>query len=197
MKRYSFFVAFSALLLTACGGSSESPNQAPTLSLASTVDAYEQTELSITGTASDSDGSIATFTWRVSSGESIELTNADSDTVTFTTPTITSDTSITLTLEVSDDDGAIASSSITVNVTAVNAEPEITLPPMNEANEKETVSIEATVSDSDGEIASYLWEVIGGEPIELRGAETSQVTFTLPRDGVRWYNGVKTNGHRQ
>lgn len=111
----------SALFLTGCGGGDEgtseptptpppATNESPTVSQATIEDALEQEALTLNATASDSDGSIASYSW--SHDASFEFTSSGLNTAeaTFTSPDITEDVTVKFTVTVTDDDGATASS---------------------------------------------------------------------------------------
>jgi hypothetical protein len=42
------------------------------------------------------------------------------------------------------------------------------------------VTLEGSAADADGEVVSYLWEQIGGAPVTLEGADSTNVSFTAP-----------------
>lgn len=123
MKKSLIAAMVLAALASGCGGSSggdstpEPQNQAPVIDppAASTVD--EQTEVSLSVTASDADGTIASYSWNTEAD--LELSGADTSTVTFTAPEVKEDTAIQLTVAVKDDAGATAYANVTVNVNQV------------------------------------------------------------------------------
>jgi len=114
----------SALSLTACGGGSDEgtpptfpeSNLAPTVSVESSS-VKENTTISLAASASDSDGTIASYQWAVTSTHDIELTNANTNTVSFVAPgVVDNDQQVTLSVTVTDDDGATASAQATIDI---------------------------------------------------------------------------------
>ena len=120
-KINSTFLGMLFLTTIGCGSSGPdpepTPNQAPSVS-AENQEGAEGTDITVTATGTDSDGSIAGYAWTQVSGEPVTLTNSDMATVSFTAPAIVEDSDIVLSVTVTDDDGATASASATVTVTA-------------------------------------------------------------------------------
>ena len=90
----------SALIVTGCGGgggdSSDSTppptsNNSPTVSISGDAEVSEGKELSLTAVGSDSDGSIASYSWQAISGPTVTLAGSDSENVSFTAPDIEED----------------------------------------------------------------------------------------------------------
>ncbi|MEP2602820.1 MAG: hypothetical protein ABJH28_15215, partial [Paraglaciecola sp.] len=84
-------------IFTGCGNdsgdSSKSPvinNIAPTISV-SNVSAVETSEVTLSSTATDTDGTIQNYEWIQTSGDSVTLNNADTASASFTAPEITND----------------------------------------------------------------------------------------------------------
>ena len=120
-KKLRVGIFTGALLLAGCGGGggdegtpTPAPppvtNESPTVSQTTIEDALEQEALTLSATASDSDGSIASYSW--SHDASFEFTSSGLSTAeaTFTSPDITEDVTVNFTVTVTDDDGATASS---------------------------------------------------------------------------------------
>ncbi len=128
---YFFRIIFIYLLcsvLSGCGGGGGSsvapPPPPPAKNIAPSVSANsqsvnERSDVAITATASDSDGTIASYAWVQKSGPTVTLSNDTSSTVNFTAPDVTQDTDIVLTITVTDDDGATASADVTITITAI------------------------------------------------------------------------------
>lgn len=120
-------ILLGALLLPGCGGGDDSGggtpttpidpvNQSPTVSITAPAEAIEQVAFTLNATASDSDGSIASYSW--SHDANIELTSSELSVanVTFTTPDITEDIVVNFTVTATDDDGAIATETTSVSI---------------------------------------------------------------------------------
>ncbi|MCW8092023.1 PKD domain-containing protein [Alteromonas sp. ASW11-130] len=127
MQLRTFFgVVISASFLSACGGGSDGndpqpieappPNNAPTLVVADTSVA-EGESVVVEASATDSDGSIASFEWTQKSGPTVAFDNGDS-TITFTAPAVQEDTELTFEVVVTDDDGDSTEETVTVTITA-------------------------------------------------------------------------------
>jgi hypothetical protein len=141
-----------------------------------TVD--ENTQVTLSGSGIDDDGTIASYSWVQTEGVAVTLTNADQASAEFTAPDVKPSETLTFELTVTDDAGATATDSVSVTVTHINASPTISIP-AQEVEEKEAHSIDA-VAEDDGEIASYLWVQTGGTEVELSGATTVTLSFIAP-----------------
>lgn len=115
----------SALIVTGCGGggsdSSDSTppptsNNSPTVSISGDAEVSEGKELSLTAVGSDSDGSIASYSWQAISGPTVTLAGSDSENVSFTAPDIEEDAELVLEVTVTDNEGATKSAQITINI---------------------------------------------------------------------------------
>jgi hypothetical protein len=110
------------LSLIGCGGgdsdSGESPpaNVAPTANAGPEQTVEELTIVTLSGSGTDSDGSIASYGWEQTAGTSVTLSNASSASATFTTPDINADETLVFKLTVTDDDGAENAGSVNINV---------------------------------------------------------------------------------
>ena len=115
---YSLFIIVA---LVGCGGGSEAQidpppvNAAPVIAITSSLDSVlENTSVTLTATAVDTDGSIASVLWKSSNGM---LANTDSLTTVFQAPIYDAANSVvTITLTVSDDDGAESTKTLILNI---------------------------------------------------------------------------------
>lgn len=115
-----------ALALSACGSSNDKddtehnesiPNIAPAVS-GNFGSAAENTSVTLTVSATDSDGSIVSYLWQQSAGPNVEISGATTDSISFTAPSVSEDTAITFNVTVTDDDGDSTTFSDTLTVIA-------------------------------------------------------------------------------
>ena len=134
--------------------------------------------VSLAGTATDSDGTIASYSWTKVSGGAATLANASS--ATLAASGLAAGT-YTFRLTVKDNAGATATDDVivTVNAAAANAAPvanagadkSITLP-------TSSTTLAGTATDADGTIASYAWTKVSGGAATLTNASSATVTVT-------------------
>ncbi|AIY67389.1 carboxypeptidase-like regulatory domain-containing protein [Pseudoalteromonas piratica] len=123
----SCLLVVSALSLIGCGGGSSSKentntnnenivqNIAPSVSLTNQT-VIEKSEVIISASASDTDGTIQSYQWQQTSGINVELSNTTGNQLTFSAPSIVEKTELTFKVTVADDDGAQTSESITLTI---------------------------------------------------------------------------------
>jgi hypothetical protein len=128
MRHFTLGLALTglALLLGGCGGgggggSSSSGgganNVAPTANAGPAQSVNSGATVTLNGSgSSDSDGSIASYTWTQTAGGAVTLSSATVAQPTFTAPTVATATALTFSLVVTDNRGA-ASAASTVNIT--------------------------------------------------------------------------------
>ncbi|WP_158681593.1 PKD domain-containing protein [Microbulbifer pacificus] len=114
----------AGLLLTACGGGGgngggdpASTNLPPTVT-AAPVSIPEGATVSVVATASDADGSIASYRWQQKSGVALALSATDTATISITAPEVTADSTAVLAVTVTDNDGAQATAELVVTILA-------------------------------------------------------------------------------
>jgi gliding motility-associated-like protein len=140
--------------------------------------------LNINGVGTDSDGTITTYSWSKTAGPSVTISGASSANLSLTNLI---EGSYTFRLTVTDDDGATATDnvSITVNAAAVNQIPTVSVgSDRNILLPTNTATINATASDSDGSIASYLWEKRSGPTVTLLNSATVNLTAQDLIEGI-------------
>jgi hypothetical protein len=96
--------------------SGSSINFFPIVNAGETQTVEGNSEVTLSGTATDSDGTISSYSWEQTSGTSVTLTNADSASTSFVAPDMTANETLSFTLTVVDNDGAFSSDAVNVNV---------------------------------------------------------------------------------
>ncbi|GAB3036861.1 hypothetical protein GCM10027098_38800 [Bowmanella dokdonensis] len=177
------------LVLTACGGSgggsesapsptpNPSANQAPVISAAN-VSAIEGEEVTVSATVTDADGQISDYIWQQVSGPEVDFQQPGSASLTFTAPAVEADDRIVFELQVTDNDGAQSKGQISVNV-LFNHPPQFGVEDQTVMEQAEfSLSVEAL--DTDGGIASYVWEQISGPAVANLVTEANRISFSAP-----------------
>ena len=113
-------LAFAGSLpLAACGDDDDgnaSDNTAPTVTLPGTIATSSGRAVTLAGTATDSDGSIASSRFEQISGPAVALNNANSLSASFVAPSVAQRTDLVFRLTVADDRGLLSASNVTVTV---------------------------------------------------------------------------------
>ncbi|MBA6288995.1 PKD domain-containing protein [Colwellia sp. MB3u-4] len=185
LKSISPFVL--ALIITACGGgggSSSTPstpepvkNQSPSANAGANQIVNENTEVSLLGAGSDSDGTIASYIWTQSSGTDVILSTSDSASTSFITPEVTNNEVFTFTLTVTDNEGATETDTITINVNNVNILPSVDAGEDQSVYKNDVIMLSGIGSDTDGSIAQSNWIQTGGTSITLENSDTASASF--------------------
>jgi hypothetical protein len=124
----------------------------------------------LTSTATDSDGTIASYSW-VSTGGSLNPTTSSS--TTWTAPLTPGLQTVTLTVRDNDNGIGVCSK----NITVINNIPVCTISGNSSVGSGGTVLLTSTATDSDGTIASYSWVSTGGS---LNPITNPSTTWTAP-----------------
>ena len=139
--------------------------------------------ISLTGSGTDTDGTITGYLWEKVSGPAATLTNANTATLTVTN--ILQGTYV-FKLTVTDNNNAKASAQVSVIVfpAAINqapiasAGPDATLTlPTN------SISLSGTATDPDGTISTLLWEKVSGPAVTMAGESTNVLNLTNLLEG--------------
>jgi len=141
----------------------------------------EGSVVTLDGSAStDTDDGIASYAWVQTDGPVVTLSNPAAIKPTFTTPDVgMAGDVLTFELTVTDMGGLMATDSVSINVTWVNAPPVAEAGPNQSVGKDSEVSLNGTASsDPDDGIASYLWQQTGGPAVTLVNANTAIASFT-------------------
>ncbi|AYB34740.1 right-handed parallel beta-helix repeat-containing protein [Chryseolinea soli] len=155
------------------GGTSS--NQSPSVNAGSdkTV-SLPTTSVALTGTASDPDGSISSYTWTKVSGSTATLTNATTATLSVTG--LVAGTYV-FRLTVKDNAGATASDDVTVTV-RTNTTPIVSVGASILNITTSTTTIIGTASDPDGTISTYTWTKLSGGAATMTNANTATLSLS-------------------
>jgi len=153
-------------------------NAAPTADAGSDQSVNEQTEVILTGSGRDGDGTVASYSWEQTGGSNVSLTDAAIASPSFTAPSLTVAESFTFTLTVTDNEGGSHSDSVKITVNPVNAAPTADAGIDQWANSGAEVTLTGSGSDSDGSIASYSWAQTSGTDVTLNNGSSASASFT-------------------
>ena len=166
--------------VTVVVGSVAATNQAPIANAGADATVYLPSNKTLTGTATDADGSIAAYSWKKisgPSGEAIATPTAAQTNVTFTTAG-----QYSFELTVTDDKGATGKDTAVVNVNANTA-------PVAYAGADRTIQLPVnrtlldgrSSTDANGSITKYQWSYVSGpagSTLLNAAKDTSTLTFT-------------------
>jgi len=186
--RHTMLAAMLIGTLTACGGGggepsnlvNPPPNQNPTANAGPDQTVASAARVTLSGSGSDPDGSIASFAWAQTSGTTVTLSSASAQNPTFTAPATTSTLGFRLT--VTDNSGATAIDDVLITVTppTANQNPTANAGPDQTVASAASVTLSGAGSDPDGSIASFAWAQTSGTTVTLSSASAQNPTFTAP-----------------
>ncbi|UAY51322.1 PKD domain-containing protein [Ferruginibacter albus] len=147
--------------------------------------------ISLSGSGTDADGTIASYTWATLSGGSATITDASSAT---TTVSNLSQGVYQFVLTVADNQGATTNDTVLINVLAANGDPianagndQVIQLPMS------SVLLNGNGIDADGSIASYNWSVINGTATIANASSASTTVNGLNQGVYQFVLTVKDN----
>ena len=155
-------------------------NLAPTANVGIDQVVNESMPVTLTGSGTDSDGTIASYVWTQTAGPNVVLTNANAAIATFIAPVAAIDTVLTFKLTVTDDVGANGSVTTNITIKHVNLAPSVNAGVAQAVNESTVVTLNGTATDSDGTIASYAWTQVAGPSVTLTNANALTASFVAP-----------------
>jgi lysophospholipase L1-like esterase len=170
------------LLVLGCSGDGDNKENMPPSADAGTDQTVEEKSLvSLSGSGTDSDGTVESYLWSQWSGPATNLNNKDTAHATFTAPEVTEETILTFRLTVTDNGGASDSDDVTVKVNPVN------LPPSADAGSdgfvpgQTLVTLSGSGSDGDGNNdVTYAWTQVEGTEVTINNADRESASFTAP-----------------
>jgi len=183
-------LCFTSFLLFSCGGGGDSSNEtttpptptnvAPTANAGIDQSVNEEVVVTLTGTGSDSDGSVSSYLWSQVTGTTISLADSSNASTTFTAPTLTASTTLTFELTVTDDDGSTGKDTVDIVISPVNLAPTANAGSSQSVEEQSLVTLMGSGTDSDGTITSFSWLQSSGANVALSDSLTASATFIAP-----------------
>ncbi len=163
----------------------ENINQAPIANAGENINITLPTNsVNISGSGTDNDGDIVSYSWIKVSGPAVTLNNTGSATLSATQMV---EGSYLFRLTVTDDDGATGSDEVRINVFAEV----INQPPTANAGNDITITlpvnstvIQGTASDPDGTIGLYAWSKVSGPMATLQDQNTDRLTVQNMVEGT-------------
>ena len=143
----------------------------------------EQTTVTLSGSGTDTDGMVDSYSWAQISGQTVTLTTANAAIATFDAPLVTIQQGVqTLVFEltVTDNEGASAKSQLNVLVSPVNAAPIVSAGIAQTVDEQTLVTLIGSGTDVDSGVASYTWSQVSGLPVIFTDTATATTSFTAP-----------------
>jgi len=192
MKRFStqLLVLLFITQFVACGGGGgdgdgstdtiSPPNVAPITNAGDDQTLNEVTTVALTGSGTDSDGTIASYSWIQTGGSNVTVNNADTASASFDTPSTLEQLTLTFQLTVTDNDGAAATDTINITINPINVAPITNAGSDQTVNEGTTVALTGSGTDSDGTLASYSWIQTDGSNVTVTNADTASASFDAP-----------------
>jgi len=165
----------------------EGSNAAPTVTInasKTTVNAGEQ--FTLTASASDTDGTIASYLWeQVDNGsDSVSISSTNSASTNVTAFSRSTQQTVKLRVTVTDDDGAVGSREVDIVVLPLEiTPPTVVLGPNQSVESGQTVYLDATQSTAGSHpIASYEWTQTAGDTVTLVNSTTASPSFISPSE---------------
>ena len=155
-------------------------NSVPTVNPGLAQSVNEQSLVSLSGSANDTDGTITDLVWSQLSGSPVVITAGVSGSASFTSPTLTTTEILTFRLTATDNESATASADVTITVNPVNTGPTVNAGTPQIVNEQSTVTLNGTASDADGTIASLVWSQASGTTVVMTDNGSGVASFTAP-----------------
>lgn len=142
----------------------------------------ENAPVSLTATASDSDGSVVSYFWRQLAGPAVSLSGETTASAAFTAPSVDSaGAELIFEIQVTDDSGLSASDQVQVSVANVLVAPVADAGGDQTVLRRTTVTLDGSASfDPDGSVASYQWTQVSGPAVSLSNASSAIAGFVAP-----------------
>ncbi len=137
--------------------------------------------VTLSGSATDSDGGTLNYRWQQMRGPMISIRNAGAATATFTAPNISTASELELELSVRDSTGLIGYDRVVVRVQqGIGTAPVVNAGSDQSVSSASTVTLRGSATDADGGTLSYSWRQVSGSAVTLDSANMATASFTAP-----------------
>ncbi|WOH36931.1 c-type cytochrome [Thalassotalea fonticola] len=186
---YKLLLVISLLSLAGCDhddddDNDENPDTNITANAGVDQQVNSQVIVTLSGSGSTDTGTISSYAWTQTSGDTVSLLNSDNATASFTSPSNPIDNALTFELTVTDSESNFATD--TVNITVQVDGGGGTTPPTAEAGTDKSamygdvVNLFGLGTDSDGNVVSYQWQQTSGTAVTLINPTFPTTKFTVP-----------------
>ncbi|MBA6347196.1 PKD domain-containing protein [Colwellia sp. BRX8-9] len=166
------------LSLVACGGGSDGgektaptpTNKAPTANAGEDQTVDEGNSITLSGSGTDTDGSISSYSWTQTSGESVTIDNSTIGSASFDVTTATQVT-LTFQLTVTDNDGATGSDTVNFTINPINAAPVLATIEDKVTYQDTAIEIALTASDSNDDSLTFNTSLLNNASFEVEIAD--------------------------
>jgi hypothetical protein len=155
-------------------------NVPPEVDAGGSQEVSEGTPVSLSASASDSDGTIVSLLWSQQIGPGVELAGENTETLEFDAPFVGADTLLAFEVVVTDDAGASHSDQVTVLVLDINQGPQVEAGPPQTVQGGDTVTLTGLASDPDGGLTATVWSQLSGTSVSLSTPSSTSTTFLAP-----------------
>jgi hypothetical protein len=143
----------------------------------------EQSEVTLSGSGTDSDGNVVRYKWAQIAGSSVSLSRTgfwSSTWTRFETPASTAAQTFTFQLTVTDNNGATSTDTVDVTINSgVNTAPTANAGPDQSVNVQTVVTLSGSGTDSDGSVVRYKWAQIAGRSVSLSRTDFWSSAWTI------------------
>jgi large repetitive protein len=141
----------------------------------------EGTLVSLKGTATDADNDPLELSWGQYSGPSVQLASNDNTVTSFIAPQVTpGKTAVMLFVFAADDGhGGKAAAMTRVTVKSTHQNPTVSCQDIS-VNANSLVRLPVAVANPSGDIISYYWRQVSGQPVQLSSNTVMNPTFVAP-----------------
>ena len=179
----------TTVTVTAAGNARPTANAGPDQSVASAAN------VSLNGTGTDTDGTIASYAWTQTMGTAVTLSSTTMRNPTFTAPTVSADTTLRFSLIVTDNGGS-ASTADTVNVVVQGPASQPTpSQPLGFYTDVVTAPVGAWVTAYGTGFGTSGTVTLGGTTQVIRSYSATKVVFTVSGSGGALMVGGKSLGN--